>query len=214
MQTGSQKKNYVFTFSSVASEPTRVSLFTQDLCGLISVPTTSYAASTNASMQPFFNAIRIKKLRMWQPLTSLNSAPAGVLQPSTIGCFWMASNDASFCPEWQLRKTISATQVAYLESTPPKNSQASFWNPSSASQPICKLQFDQAAVISVELEATMGFGGGLSNTTQYIANTYTVPSVANALLGGVPYQMPLDFASSGYGSGNTWLLSLAEGTIF
>lgn len=136
-------------------------------CG--GVATSGTLLSLNAS------SVRIKSITIW--------SPPGAAINATASITWFGVN----VPDKEISDTaFGNTFPAYVRSTPPPNSQASYFQRIAPAYDMCKLEVTSGAIIDVVLDHTINGDNALLSTVNQAGMT-----------SGVPYFGRLD----GYASG-------------
>lgn len=131
-----------------------------------------------------FNAVRLKRIQIWY--TSATPTPPN----NTISITWAASNVSAFAMEVS-DTALSAFDIAYVTSSPPKNHPASFWLGPLGSDNLFYIQAPTGAIVDISVE------GVLQDGVSSNAANGTVPFVGTV---GTLYAMPLDNSSNVAGS--------------
>jgi len=109
----------------------------------------------NSTITNFFGSFRINRIRIW-------GASTGALVSSVSVTFFSAVGNAATNMEFSDSSTSSA-EPPYLQCAPPKGSQASFWNSSSAST-LFTVVSSTPCIVDLDVSAVFADGAG-GNTT-------------------------------------------------
>lgn len=108
-------------------------------------------ATTTTQLTSLYTAFRIRRIKIWAP-------PASNLVPVTTTLIWGSANNTSFTSAGSAQKTVSDTSIgstvgAFINSRPPKNSPASFWQrPTTSNQiPLFELSAPINTIVDVQL---------------------------------------------------------------
>lgn len=109
----------------------------------------SMCTTTNSTITALWKAVRVRRVRMW--------APGSLTTTSTISCEW-TSKAASVTGQsnvYVADTSVSSAYPAFLDTTPPKGSLASFWNPSGDGTIVFNLLGPAETIVDVTVDLLM-----------------------------------------------------------
>lgn len=139
------------TFRYAASAAFNVTVTNNGMLGALG----GIGTTTNSTITNFFGSFKIHKFRIW-------GASTGALVSSVSITFFSGVGSAPTNMEFSDSSTSSA-EPPYLQCAPPKGSQASFWNGSSASI-LFTIVSSTPCILDMDVSAIFADGAG-GNTT-------------------------------------------------
>jgi hypothetical protein len=131
----------------------------------------------NSTVSNLYDSVKIRSIEMWGPPPSQGAA-------ATVTCLWnQLAAGVSNMSTLEFCDTSNSTAVpAHIKTHPPKETFASFWQPSSGTSiNLCALSAPAGTMIDVEVELILSDTGASNSAT----------TVTTCLLGAV-YYLPLD----------------------
>lgn len=120
---------------------------------LLNLVIVAYSATAGAAL---FEAVRIKKVRIWSPST----IPSGSsYQPSNILLTWGSRNALGNGKNNTISSVSMSTKAAHISASPPRDEEPAFWHnestPSSAGGIAFTLTAPVQSIVQVDLELSM-----------------------------------------------------------
>lgn len=134
--------------------------------------------TSSTTIASLFQAFKIRRIRVWGP-------PAQNLVPVTVSLTW-GGGTTGFATSGQPQRTISdtstgATRVAFVDSKPPRNSPASFWQrPTTANQFVL---FEITAPINTIVDVHMVLQQDMNADATPSTNNITGPATVGDVYG-------------------------------
>jgi len=173
--------------TSTVTGPIERPVSSADLCATVA---TCISTGPPATLIPLFAAVRLHRVRVWQPYSTV-ATDAGALISNACGVFFEGDGTAFYSPVWIQKISLDFTQPAYIDVRPPRGSAVAEWLFPSSSE-VMRLQFSIGAIVAVDLEATI-YQNGMPNTP----STISVGTPATPPAPGNVNRMPLDFGAGG-----------------
>lgn len=183
------RKNFRFVLGSSVAEGTTYSISAAKLCALISIGTV-----LNSTVVQMFEAVRIRKIRMWSSVTQTS----GTFAPKTIAMEFSGTGNGIQGPNIKISDmSVGATEVARLQYVPSINTQPAQWqNGSSNSPPLMfTVTAGGGAVIDLELDLTVTADTRATNNST---------AVSTAVLGQIYYLAMDNNCGGNLSTSNNW----------
>ncbi len=119
-------------------------------------------AATATSAYALASAIRVTKVEMWGPMDS-------TLAPVTVSCDFAGQTAGSVGPSSLKSDTSLGTRGAHLVAKPPKDSQASLWQPNNSSSTLFTLIFPAGAIVDLHYSFVIQESAGATAVTAAVA---------------------------------------------
>jgi hypothetical protein len=115
----------------------------------------SLSFSNGTNLYRTLVAVRLKSIQAWGPMDS-------TLTPVSLGVIWLSNSTLFGGPSKVISDTsMGASEVAYVNTSPPKGSLAAQWFQSNSTQtsPIVTLDFPVGTIFDVLFEGAFSFQG-------------------------------------------------------
>jgi len=162
-------KTFRFIATLASTGPTGIALFASAAAGTatpLTVVGLQTAANTNTAI---FNSFKIKRIRVWGP-------PAADLMPVTVQVNWDGSSATAGVSQNAASKSVTDTsvgssRVAHVDSKPPKDSNASFWQGGAniAGTRLCYIVCPVGAIVDIHLSLRQDFDASIEQVYTSVA---------------------------------------------
>lgn len=125
----------VFRFQSTSAS-TGSAIKVSDISDLLCM------AATTTSAYALASAIRVTKVEMWGPMAS-------TLVPVTISCDFSGQSAGSVGPSSLKSDTSVGFRAAHLVAKPPKDSQASLWQPNNSAATLFTMVYPSGTIVDL-----------------------------------------------------------------
>jgi hypothetical protein len=135
---------------------------------------------TGGVIFPIAGSFLLKRIRIWGSST-------GLAVGNTIGVNWQPPTNTTYVPNLEITNTSMSTAVpAYLSTSPPKNSTASFWQSPTASVELFKVAAPSGSIIELDIDFIV-------SDNDVVPSSY---STASTVVSGHMYTVALDGGSN------------------